>query len=159
MSIDIVSGHGEDSAYIPVDCPNKSTTEAIYPADLRAAFVNLLPSNVAILVVWDTCNAFNPFGLSQKLDVGEGSITFKPTGLTRNDKDISMVLISASSGRTKEVELNKEPEKVQCGPLCWAFFAYVLCRLKDNVETPDIMKSLIEHIRSSFEDQEDMVPQ
>ncbi|KAG8993618.1 hypothetical protein FRB90_000652, partial [Tulasnella sp. 427] len=127
--------------------------------DLRAAFVNLLPSKVAVLVVWDTCNAFNPFGLSQKLDVREGSIAFKPTELTRSDKDISMVLISASSGRTKEVELNKEPEKVQCGPLSWAFFTYVFCRLKDNVTTSDIMKSLIEHIRFSFEDQEDMNPQ
>ncbi|KAG8965686.1 hypothetical protein FRC05_003074 [Tulasnella sp. 425] len=139
-------------------CPRDYTHEAVYPADLRASFVDKLQPGVAALVAWDACNASNPLELPQRLDIQDDCIIFEPTGFSL-DKDRSVVLISASSGRTVEAVLGLEPAKVQCGPLCWAFFTFISFHLKGPVGPEDILKVFIKYVRYCCEGKKDLIPQ
>ncbi|KAG8915133.1 Ca(2+)-dependent cysteine protease [Tulasnella sp. 417] len=156
----VFSGHGDKSAYIPLNCPLKHSVEAIYPEDFRRSFLDSLPSGVAVLVLWDACHAPNPFELPQRLDLEDGRVVFKSTKDPQvNSKYPAVVVISASSGKTREVELCKEPEKVHCGLLCWAAFTFVFYHLQDSVQPGGVLQALVEHIRFCSEDQPEVIPQ
>ncbi|KAG9025858.1 Ca(2+)-dependent cysteine protease [Tulasnella sp. UAMH 9824] len=183
----VFSGHGNKSAYIPLNCPVDHSDEAIYPEDIRESFLKSLEpeSRVAVLVVWDTCNASNPFGLPQMLALEDNRVISKPIEVPQASPEVPeaisevpeaisevpgaisevpevdfehpVVVICASSGKNLEVELNKEPETVNCGPLCWAAFTFVLYHRRDLVQPGGILKALMEHIYLCVEDKEEFL--
>ncbi|KIO28932.1 hypothetical protein M407DRAFT_22006 [Tulasnella calospora MUT 4182] len=154
--------HGHQSGYIPLNCPLNPSGKA----DFRGSFLDELPSGAAVLVIWDACEASNPFGLSQSLELEDGRFIFEPTVdpskpavVPKADSEPSVVVICASSGKNFEVELSRKPEKVQCGPLCWAAFTFVFHHLQDSIQAGAILQALMGHIRFCFEDREDVIPQ
>lgn len=178
----VFSGHGDDSAYIPLNCPVEHSGQAIYPKDIRESFLKSLKAkpSVAVLVVWDACNASNPFGLAQMLALEDGRVISKPievpeaksevpetsselpevdSEVPKVDFEHPVVVICASSGKTFEVALSKEPELVHCGPLCWAAFTFVFNHCRDLVQAGGIIKALMEHIYLCFEDRAEVIPQ
>lgn len=146
----VFSGHGDDSAYIPMECPVNHTHEAVYPKDLRAFFLRFLQPRVAVLVVWDTCNAVNPFEFPQRLDVRDDRVVSEPiTEFSQNETNHSVVVMTASGGTSYEAGLSIGLEKVQYGPLCWAAFNFLFGHCRDPSRPGEILKQLIEHIRST----------
>ncbi|KAG9024081.1 hypothetical protein FS837_005476 [Tulasnella sp. UAMH 9824] len=154
--------------------------EAVYPKDIRESFLKSLESEsrVAVLVVWDTCNASNPFGLPQMLALEDNRVISKPIEVPEASPEVPeaspevpeaisevpevnfkhpVIVICASSGKNLEVELSKEPETVNCGPLCWAAFTFVFYHRRDLVKPGGILKALMEHIYLCVEDREEFL--